>query len=81
MLGERSVIVFHDERMLLHQPNVNEPFLPGRLDRRVREILNGLQVQWSYPEHPGRLSAVLSLLKEKPLTTRDGRLLIYGCYR
>jgi len=46
---------------------MQEPFLPGRLDRRVREILSGLDVQWSYPEHPGRLTAIRELLKKKPV--------------
>jgi len=44
VIGDREVIVFHDERMLGHRPDVREPFLPGRLDRRVREILAGLGV-------------------------------------
>lgn len=67
MIGDRDVTVFHDERMLAHRPDVNDAFLPGRLDRRVREILEGLNVQWSYPEHPGRLTAVMDLLQEKPI--------------
>lgn len=54
MIGARDVTVFYDERVLGHQPDANEPFLPGRLDRRVREILSGLTVQWYYPEHPDR---------------------------
>ena len=67
MIGDREVTLFYDERMLDHRPDVNESFLPGRLDRRVREILEGLNVQWSYPEHPGRLTAVMDLLTEQPV--------------
>lgn len=67
MIGDRDVIVFHDERMLAHRPDVNEAFLPGRLDRRVREILEGLNVQWSYPERPDRLTAVMDHLQLQPV--------------
>ncbi len=57
LIGDRSVLALYDERMLAHRPDVQDPYLPGRLDRRVREILAGLEVKWSYPEHPGRLTA------------------------
>lgn len=67
MIGDRSVIVFHDDRMMAHAPDVQAPFVPGRLDRRIREILSGLGVQWKYPEHPGRLTAVLDLLRREPV--------------
>ena len=67
MIGEREVTVFYDERMLAHRPDVNDPFLPGRLDRRVREILSGLGVKWDYPEHPGRLTAIRELLEREPV--------------
>lgn len=67
MLGDRQVIVFYDERMLAHCPNVDVPFLPGRLDRRVREILAGLVVKWAYPEHPGRLTAITEFLEREPV--------------
>lgn len=67
MIGDRNVLVLYDERMLKHHPEVEEPYLPGRLDRRVREILAGLDVKWSYPEHPGRLSAIHDLLKREPV--------------
>jgi len=67
MLGERQVIVFYDEHMLAHCPNADGPFLPGRLDRRVREILAGLGVKWVYPEHPGRLTAIKELLEREPV--------------
>jgi acetoin utilization deacetylase AcuC-like enzyme len=63
----RDVVVFHDERTLAHAPDVEVPFLPGRLDRRVRDILAGLDVRWKYPEHPGRISAVLDLLAREPV--------------
>ena len=67
MIGDRQVTVFYDERMLAHRPDAEEPFLPGRLDRRVREILAGLGVHWSYPEHPGRLTAIRELLETQPV--------------
>lgn len=67
MPGERDVIVFYDERMLEHSPDANQPFVPGKLDRRVREILSGLGVKWDYPEHPGRLTAVRELLEREPV--------------
>ncbi len=68
MIGDRSLAVVHDERMLHHQPDAKDPYLPGRLERRVREILNGLDVQWNYPEHPGRLRAIMTLLEKEPIT-------------
>jgi len=64
---KQDVIVFYDERMLAHQPDVDVEFLPGRLDKRVRQILADLQVQWKYPEHPGRLSAIFDLLEREPV--------------
>lgn len=69
MLGDRSVLVIYDERVLLHRPEAEEPFLPGRLDSRVRGILQGLglQAKWTYPEHPGRVTAVNDLLLAEPL--------------
>ncbi len=67
MIGDRHVIAFYDQRMLAHRPDADVPFLPGRLDRRVREILAGLGAKWSYPEHPGRLSAVRELLEREPV--------------
>ncbi len=67
MSGDRDVLVLYDERMLKHHPEVEEPYLPGRLERRVREILAGLDVKWSYPEHPGRLTAIRDLLKKEPI--------------
>jgi acetoin utilization deacetylase AcuC-like enzyme len=67
VIGDRSVLAFYDERMLGHEPNLEEPFLPGRLARRVKEILDGLDVKWSYPEHPGRLTAIRELLDAEPV--------------
>jgi len=55
---------------------VNTAFLPGRLDRRVRQMLTGLNVQWAYPEHPGRVQAIMDLLQREPipgLITEGGR--------
>ncbi|HKJ83072.1 MAG TPA: histone deacetylase [Mariprofundaceae bacterium] len=67
MIGDREVIVIHDERVLAHRPNAEEPFLPGRLDSRVRGVLSGLTVKWSYPEHPGRITAITDLLSHEPI--------------
>lgn len=67
MIGDREVIAFYDERVLGHRPDAKEPFLPGRLDQRVREILSGLGVKWDYPEHPGRLTAIYELLNSQPV--------------
>ncbi|MDZ7784044.1 MAG: histone deacetylase [Halioglobus sp.] len=67
MTPRHDVLVFYDKRMLAHKPEANEAFLPGRLDRRVREILSGLDVKWAYPEHPGRLTAIRELLKHRPV--------------
>ena len=49
MIGDREVILFQDPRMLDHRPDPDAAFLPGRLDRLVREILSGLGAKWSYP--------------------------------
>lgn len=67
MIGDREVIAFYDERVLAHCPDASVPFMPGRLDRRIREMLAGLGVQWNYPEHPGRLIAVRELLEREPV--------------
>lgn len=67
MSAKRNVVMLYDERTLAHNPEAEEPFLPGRLERRVREILNGLDVKWSYPEHPGRLTAIKELLDAEPI--------------
>lgn len=67
MVGDRDVIAIYDERMLEHRPDIEDPFLPGRLERRVREILEGLRIKWHYPEHPGRLTAIKELLDAEPV--------------
>jgi acetoin utilization deacetylase AcuC-like enzyme len=71
LIGERDVLVIHDERMLAHRPNAEEPFQPGKLDSRVQAILGGLfegaVIKWSYPEHPGRLQAITDLLMREPV--------------
>ncbi|HSG89305.1 MAG TPA: histone deacetylase [Pseudomonadales bacterium] len=67
MADERRVLALYDERMLLHKPEVQDPFLPGRLERRVRELLDGLEAKWNYPEHPGRLTAIRELLEAEPI--------------
>lgn len=67
MIGEREVILFYDERVLAHAPDIGSQFQPGRMDRRVREILGSLGMQWNYPEHPGRLIAIRELLEHEPV--------------
>lgn len=53
--------------MLGHNPEVDMPFVPSRLEKRVRNILQGLEFKWSYPEHPGRLTAITNYLTENPV--------------
>ncbi len=60
---QRRVTLFYDDRVLQHHPDVGAAFLPGRLDRRVRELLGGSGLKWAYPEHPGRVRAVLDALE------------------
>lgn len=69
MVGDRDVLVIYDERVLSHRPEAEEEFLPGRMDKRIRGILDGLGVEakWSYPEHPGRVIAVKELLEAEPI--------------
>ncbi|MCD1647565.1 histone deacetylase [Marinobacter adhaerens] len=67
MIGDRSVNVFYDEIMLGHNPEVDLPFMPSRVEKRVRSILQGLDFKWSYPEHPGRISAIKTYLDENPV--------------
>jgi len=67
LADNRDVTVLYDERVLAHYPDTNVDFLPGRLDKRVRAILSGLNVQWKYPEHPGRLIAIMDLLDQEPI--------------
>ena len=67
MLGDRTVNVFYDEVMLGHNPQVDLPFVPSRVEKRVRSILQGLNSKWSYPEHPGRLTSVIKYLEQHPV--------------
>ncbi|HET8904576.1 MAG TPA: histone deacetylase [Saccharospirillum sp.] len=66
-MESRSVAVFYDEMMLGHNPEVDVPYLPSRVEKRVRHILEGLDFKWSYPEHPGRLSSIITYLDEHPI--------------
>jgi len=67
LVKQRDVTVFYDERVLAHHPDSEVQFLPGRLDKRVRSMLSGLNVQWKYPEHPGRITAIMDLLAREPI--------------
>ncbi|WP_245888807.1 histone deacetylase family protein [Halomonas denitrificans] len=67
MADQTRVITFYDERMLDHHPNIEVPFLPDRMDKRIRQLLAGLGTPWKYPEHPGRLSAIHHLLEREPI--------------
>lgn len=67
MANENRVIAFYDERMLAHEPDIEAPFLPGRMDKRIRALLSGLGVPWKYPEHPARLTAIQQLLALEPV--------------
>ncbi|WP_404365217.1 histone deacetylase [Marinobacter sp.] len=67
MTAVGDVIVFYDDRVLAHQPDSDAPFLPSRMDKRIREILSHLGVPWKYPEHPGRLTAIMNLLEKEPV--------------
>ncbi|MBB3331788.1 acetoin utilization deacetylase AcuC-like enzyme [Halomonas campaniensis] len=68
MSNQNSVIAFYDERMLAHEPDIEVPFLPGRMDTRIRSLLSGLGVPWKYPEHPARLTAIRHFLELEPVT-------------
>ncbi|MCB2182733.1 MAG: histone deacetylase [Desulfobulbaceae bacterium] len=68
MIGERTVAVFYDEVMLRHNPEVNLPFVPNRVEKRVRNILEKMDFKWSYPEHPGRLSSIKDFLDKNPVS-------------
>ncbi len=67
MSDQNRVIAFYDERMLAHEPNIEAPFLPGRMDTRIRSLLSGLGVPWKYPEHPARLTAIRHFLELEPV--------------
>ncbi len=58
MICDRSAHLFYDDIMLQHDPQVELPFLPSRVEKRVRTVLQGLDFKWSYPKHPGRLSRI-----------------------
>lgn len=66
-MATRNVLALMDDRMLQHHPQAQDQFLPGRLERRVREMLNGLQVKWNFPERPERLIAIRDLLDARPI--------------
>ncbi len=67
MAERNSVLAFYDDRVLAHQPDGHGAFLSRRMDKRLRETLAGLGVAWKYPEHPGRLTAILELLEREPV--------------
>ncbi len=67
MSSDLPVLVFYDERTLQHSPEISHPFLPGRLQRRVKRIIEELDYKWDYPEHPGRLSAIKAKLDDDPI--------------
>ncbi|BES69655.1 hypothetical protein RE428_06730 [Marinobacter nanhaiticus D15-8W] len=67
MAAKRKVTLFYDERVLAHAPDTDASFLPARLDRRIRQILATLNVPWKYPEHPGRLTAIMQYLEQNPI--------------
>jgi acetoin utilization deacetylase AcuC-like enzyme len=60
-------LVVNDPRVLDHRPDVEDEFLPGRLNKRVRGILSSLVVKWNYPEHPGRITAITDLIAAEPI--------------
>jgi len=65
--NRRDVLVISDPRVLEHRPDVEDEYLPGRLNKRVRGILSSLVVKWNYPEHPGRITAITDLLAAEPI--------------
>lgn len=67
MADPNSVIAFYDERVLTHQPDFDASFMPGRMDRQIRQLLAGLNVPWKYPEHSGRLTTIRHLLELEPV--------------
>lgn len=67
MTIDPKTILFYDDRVLAHEPDTDAAFLPGRLEKHLRQILSGLTVPWKYPEHPGRLTAVMDLLQRQPI--------------
>lgn len=67
MIGDRKVNIFYDDVMLGHDPQVDLPFMPSRVEKRVRTVLQELDFKWSYPEHPGRLSVIQEYLDKNPV--------------
>lgn len=67
MIGDRKVNVFFDDIMLGHDPQVDLPFMPSRVEKRVSAVLKNLDFKWSYPEHPGRLRSIKQYLDENPV--------------
>lgn len=67
MIGDRTVEVLFDEVMLGHDPQADMPFMPSRVEKNVRTVLQGLDFKWSYPEHPGRLRAIRKYLDDNPV--------------
>jgi len=65
--SDLPILVFYDERTLQHSPEISHPFVPGRLERRVKRILAELDYKWDYPEHPGRLTAIKARLDSEPI--------------
>lgn len=64
--GCPNLMVLYDDRVLAHEPDTNALLLPGRMDARIRHLLTGLPAPWRYPEHPGRLKAILEHLDAFP---------------
>ncbi len=69
MKPDDRVRLYYDARVLSHEPNGEASFLPNRVDKRVRQLLAGLSVPWKYPEHPGRITAVLDHLAAQPIAS------------
>lgn len=67
MSDAARVTAFYDERVLAHQPDAGASFLPSRVGKGVRRVLDALGKPWKYPEHPGRLAAVRDLLERDPV--------------
>lgn len=46
MSSKRKVNLFYDDMMLEHNPEVNLPFEPSRVEKRVRHLLKELDFKW-----------------------------------
>jgi acetoin utilization deacetylase AcuC-like enzyme len=66
-MNKHKVNLFYDDVMLEHHPEVDLPFVPSRVEKRVRNLLKEFDFKWSYPEHPGRLTTVLEYLEPHPI--------------